>query len=89
MTITGAHVLLYSPEADALRAMLGDTFGWKGVDAGGGWLIFALAPAEVAVHSADTLPSPGLGRGNDEVCLWRSRTKSSGDLPAAAPTVAS
>ena len=53
MTITGAHVILYSPEADALRAMLGDTFGWKGVDAGGGWLIFALPPAEVAVHPAD------------------------------------
>ena len=54
MTITGAHMLLYSPEADALRAMLGDVFGWKGVDAGGGWLIFALPPAEVAVHPADT-----------------------------------
>ena len=36
MTITGAHVLLYSPEADALRAMLGDTFGLKGVEAGVG-----------------------------------------------------
>ena len=53
MTITGAHVLLYSPEADALRAMLGDTFGLKGVDAGGGWMILALPPAEVAVHPAD------------------------------------
>jgi catechol 2,3-dioxygenase-like lactoylglutathione lyase family enzyme len=53
VTITGAHVLLYSPEADALRALLGDTFGWKNVDAGGGWLIFALPAAEVAVHPAD------------------------------------
>ena len=53
MTITGAHVLLYSPEADALRALLSESFGWKGVDAGGGWLIFGLPPAEVAVHPAD------------------------------------
>jgi len=53
MTITGAHVILYSPEADALRSLLGDTFGWRNVDAGGGWLIFALPPAEVAVHPSD------------------------------------
>jgi catechol 2,3-dioxygenase-like lactoylglutathione lyase family enzyme len=54
MTVTGAHVLLYTPEADALRAVLSDTFGWRNVDAGGGWLIFALPPAEVAVHPSDT-----------------------------------
>ncbi len=53
MTITGAHMLLYSPEADALRALLGEAFGWEGVDAGGGWMILALPPAEVAVHPAD------------------------------------
>ena len=51
--ITGAHVLLYSPEADAVRSVLGDVFGFKSVDAGGGWLIFALPPAEVAVHPAE------------------------------------
>jgi hypothetical protein len=53
MTITGAHVLLYSPEPDALRTVLSDVFGWRHVDAGGGWLIFALPPGEVAVHPAD------------------------------------
>jgi catechol 2,3-dioxygenase-like lactoylglutathione lyase family enzyme len=53
VTITGAHVILYSPEADALRSFLQDTFGWNHVDAGGGWLIFALPPAEVAVHPSD------------------------------------
>jgi len=51
--ITGAHMLLYSPEADALRAVLDDVLGFRSVDAGGGWLIFALPPAEVAVHPAD------------------------------------
>ena len=50
MAITGAHVLLYSRDADALRATLRDVFGWKHVDAGGGWLIFALPPAELGVH---------------------------------------
>lgn len=51
--ITGAHVLLYTPEADAVRAVLADVFGWRSVDAGEGWLIFALPPAEIGVHPAD------------------------------------
>ena len=53
MTITGAHVLVYTPEADALRALLRDVTGWKHVDAGHGWLIFALPPAELGVHPSD------------------------------------
>ena len=53
MAITGAHVLLYTPEADALRATLRDVLGWSHVDAGGGWLIFALPPAELGVHPSD------------------------------------
>ena len=53
MAITGAHVLLYTPEAEAVRAVLGDVFGWKHVDAGHGWLIFALPPAELGVHPSD------------------------------------
>lgn len=52
--ITGAHVLLHSPEAEALRATLADAIGWKAVDAGGGWLIFALPPAELGVHPSET-----------------------------------
>jgi predicted enzyme related to lactoylglutathione lyase len=54
MAITGAHVLLYTPEADAVRAVLRDVFGWSHVDAGGGWLIFALPPGEVGVHPAES-----------------------------------
>ena len=53
MAIIGAHMLLYSPEADRLRATLRDVFGWKHVDAGDGWLIFALPPAELGVHPAE------------------------------------
>ena len=51
--MTGAHVLLYTPEPDALRAQLRDVFGWRHVDAGDGWLIFALPPAEVGVHPSE------------------------------------
>ena len=53
MAITGVHILLYTSEADALRAAFRDVFGWKHVDAGDGWLIFALPPAELGVHPAD------------------------------------
>lgn len=48
--ITGMHALLYSSEPEALRAMLRDVFGFDHVDAGDGWLIFALPPSELAVH---------------------------------------
>ena len=53
MAITGAHMLLYTSEPDALRATLRDVFGWSHVDAGDGWLIFALPPAEIGVHPAE------------------------------------
>ena len=53
MAIIGAHMLFYTPEPEALRATLRDVFGWKHVDAGGGWLIFALPPAELGVHPAE------------------------------------
>ena len=48
--ITGAHAVLYSSDAVALRAFLRDKLGFESVDAGGGWLIFALPPAEIAAH---------------------------------------
>lgn len=48
--ITGAHFLLYSRDAEADRQYLRDVLGLTGVDAGGGWLILGLPPAEIAVH---------------------------------------
>ena len=53
MAITGVHALLYTPEPDALRTVLADVFGLSSVDAGGGWLIFRLPPAELGVHPGD------------------------------------
>ncbi len=51
--ITGLHAIVFSPEAEKVRAFLGDVLGLQSVDAGGGWLIFAMPPAELAVHPAD------------------------------------
>jgi catechol 2,3-dioxygenase-like lactoylglutathione lyase family enzyme len=51
--IFGAHVIVYSKDAEADRAFLRDILGLSSVDAGHGWLIFALPPAEVAVHPAE------------------------------------
>ena len=53
MTIIGAHALLYTSEPEKLRAVLRDVFGFKYVDAGDGWLIFALPPAELGVHPSE------------------------------------
>lgn len=51
--INGAHAIIYSKQAEEVRAFLRDTLGFTGVDAGGGWLIFGLPPAEIAVHPTD------------------------------------
>jgi len=53
VSIFGAHVILYSNDADADRAFFSDVLGLSSVDAGHGWLIFALPPAELALHPAD------------------------------------
>jgi catechol 2,3-dioxygenase-like lactoylglutathione lyase family enzyme len=51
--ITGLHAIVFSPAAEKVRAFFTDVLGMPSVDAGGGWLIFALPPAELAVHPAD------------------------------------
>ncbi|MBS0386225.1 MAG: extradiol dioxygenase [Proteobacteria bacterium] len=51
--ITGAHVMFFSKNAEADRAFLRDVLGLPHVDAGGGWLIFALPPSEAGVHPSD------------------------------------
>jgi catechol 2,3-dioxygenase-like lactoylglutathione lyase family enzyme len=48
--ITGAHTIVYSRDADADRAFFRDVLGFDSVDAGDGWLIFALPPGELAAH---------------------------------------
>ena len=51
--INGAHAILYSDDADATRATLAKVLGTRSVDAGGGWPIFALPPAELAAHPSE------------------------------------
>lgn len=51
--IFGAHMIVYSKDAEADRAFFRDVLGFASVDAGHGWLIFALPPAEVACHPSD------------------------------------
>jgi hypothetical protein len=51
--IFGIHLIVYSEDAAADRAFFREVLGWDAVDAGDGWLIFALPPAEAAVHPAD------------------------------------
>ena len=60
--LTGAHSIIYSTDAEADRAFLRDVLKLPGVDVGGGWLIFGLPPAEVAVH-------PAQGNGKHELYL--------------------
>ena len=51
--IIGAHTIIYSKNPDADRAFLRDVLELTNVDVGGGWLIFGLPPAEVAVHPSE------------------------------------
>jgi catechol 2,3-dioxygenase-like lactoylglutathione lyase family enzyme len=51
--IIGAHAIVYAKEADAARTFFRDVLGFSAVDAGDGWLIFALPPAELGIHPAD------------------------------------
>jgi hypothetical protein len=51
--ISGAHVIVYSKNAEADRAFFRDVLRFASVDAGHGWLIFALPPAEAAVHPSN------------------------------------
>jgi catechol 2,3-dioxygenase-like lactoylglutathione lyase family enzyme len=52
--ISGAHVVLYSKNAEADRAFFGDVLGFRSVDAGHGWPIFALPPTEIAFHPSES-----------------------------------
>lgn len=51
--INAAHMVIYSKDAEADRAFFRDVLGFPSVDAGGGWLIFGLPPAELGIHPAN------------------------------------
>jgi predicted enzyme related to lactoylglutathione lyase len=62
--ITGAHAIVFAEDPEAARAFFADALGLSSVDAGGGWLIFALPPAELACH-----PTPPDDSGRHELYL--------------------
>ena len=61
--ITGIHAMLYSKDADATRAFFRDILGLGFANAGHGWLIFGLPPAELGIHPAED------GTGSTEIYL--------------------
>ena len=51
--ISGVHTIIFSADPEGARAFFADVLGLRSVDAGGGWLIFALPPAEAAFHPSE------------------------------------
>jgi catechol 2,3-dioxygenase-like lactoylglutathione lyase family enzyme len=76
--INGAHVIVSSRDAEADRRFFREILGFDSVDAGHGWLIFALPPAEVAVHPTDTTPGHELYLMCDDVTTERERLEARG-----------
>jgi catechol 2,3-dioxygenase-like lactoylglutathione lyase family enzyme len=84
--ITGAHFLLYSSDAAADRTFFRDILGLPAVDAGGGWLIFGLPPAELGVHPA---PAPFVQRHADHDILGAVLYLMCDDLDSTVRSLAS
>jgi catechol 2,3-dioxygenase-like lactoylglutathione lyase family enzyme len=76
--IYGAHVIVYSADAEADRAFFTEVLGFPSVDAGHGWLIFALPPAELAVHPADDGPAHELYLMCDDLAAESERLRAHG-----------
>ncbi|NLG56212.1 MAG: extradiol dioxygenase [Rhodococcus sp.] len=58
--LTGLHAIVFSPEAEKVRAFFQETLELDWIDAGGGWPIYAMPPAELAVHPAESAGQHGL-----------------------------
>ena len=62
LMITGVHAIIFTKDANGVRALFRDVLEFPSVDAGEGWLIFALPPAELAARAARMLRAPGRER---------------------------
>jgi hypothetical protein len=85
MGILGVHALLYTSEPEAVREVLRDVFGWKHVDAGDGWLIFALPPAELGVHPVEHLVRRDLSLMCDDLSATMAELRAKGIEFAGEP----
>src|ERR1700674_5507603 len=74
--ISGVHTLIYSHDADADRAFFRDVLGLDSVDSGGGWLIFALPAAALAIHTAGDAVCESLCPTADESGFTNRSTRS-------------
>jgi len=82
--ITGVHAIVYTGDAESVRTFFGETLGLDSVDAGDGWLIFALPPAELAAHPTDQHPHHELYLMCDDIHRTVEELKAKGvEFPAA------
>jgi catechol 2,3-dioxygenase-like lactoylglutathione lyase family enzyme len=84
--INAVHSILFARDADAARAFFADVLGLESVDAGGGWLIFALPPAELAVHPAEDEPQHELYLMTGDLTETLSRLRERGVAVAEEPS---
>src|SRR5436189_6062228 len=76
--INGAHIIIYSKDADADKAFFRDILKLNNVDVGSGWLIFALPPSELAVHPSEGNTSHELYLMCEDVSVFVSEMKKQG-----------
>ena len=76
--INGVHAIVFSPQAEQVRTFFADVLGLPSVDAGGGWPIFALPPAEVAVHPSDEEGSHQLYLMCDDITVTLAELRAKG-----------
>lgn len=76
--ISGAHTVLFAHDAEAARRFFADVLELDSVDAGGGWLIFGLPPAELAVHPGEAPPRQELYLMCEDITSLRERLEGRG-----------
>ncbi len=84
--INGLHALIFSTDAAADRAFLRDKLGFASIDAGDGWLIFAMPPAEMGVHPTETAGGHELYLMCDDIDATVSELTANGVEFASSPT---
>jgi catechol 2,3-dioxygenase-like lactoylglutathione lyase family enzyme len=85
VAITGVHALIYTSEPEAVRGLLRDVFGLEYVDAGDGWLIFKLPPAELGVHPDEYLVRRDVSFMCDDIAATMADLKAKGVEFAGEP----